>query len=53
MIGLMWSEEFVYHRCHERELVAVLYALAAEAHGRNCSIESSDTSLLHVEFPPS
>lgn len=51
--GLMWSKEFVYHRCHERELIAVLNALTAEAHGRNCSIESSDSSLLHVEFPPS
>lgn len=30
MKGLMWSEEFFYHRCHERELTAVLYALTAE-----------------------
>lgn len=35
MRGLMWSEEFVYYRCHERELKAVVNALTAEAHVGN------------------
>jgi len=42
-----------YHRCHERKLMAALYALTAEAHGSNCRTESSASSLLHFEFPPS
>lgn len=53
MRGLMWSKEFFYLRCHEREFMAVLYGLTAETHGRNCRTETSDSSLLHVEFPPS
>lgn len=55
IMGEVWCgpKSFFYHTCHERELMAALCPLTADARGRKCRIESSNSCLLHVEFPPS